>query len=207
MKILSILAGLLLTVGAQAQTLTTVAPNNGSGGIFLNLTPVAGPLQFTGFSSYFSSAAGTAVSIEVWARTGSYVGFTTSNAGWTLVQTVSGVSAGTLTESALINFAQPIQLAAGQTTGIYLHAITAGGGIRYTGIGATPPVTTYSNSDLMLFSDTARTGAVSFGGTQNSPRAFSGTVAYSPVPEPATFILFACGGALVVLRRLKSSRV
>jgi hypothetical protein len=207
MKILTVVLAFFLTVGAHAQTLSTTAPNNGSGGIFLNLSPVAGALQFTGFSTYFSSTAGTPVSVEVWARAGSYVGFTGANTGWTLVQTVSGISAGSTAESALINFAAPIQLAAGSTTGIYLHAITAGGGIRYTGTAAIPPTTTFSNADLSLFSDTARTGAVSFAGTANSPRTFSGTVAYSIVPEPASFLLLGFGGAFALLQWRKKSQI
>jgi hypothetical protein len=206
MKIFSALVAFCLTLSAQAQTLTTVAPNNGSGGIFLNLSPVAAPLLFTGFSTYFSSAAGTPVSVEVWVRDGTYVGFTGSSTGWTLVQTVMGISAGSTVESSLINFAAPIQLAAGSTTGIYLHAITAGGGIRYTGTAAAPPTTMFSNADLTLFSDTARTGAVSFAGTQFSPRTFSGTVAYSPVPEPASIMLLGLGGLIAAMRWRKKLR-
>ena len=205
MKILSLLLALFLTVSAQAQSLSTgFISNNGSGGVFLNLTSLAAPLEFTGFGTQFSSAAGTAVSVEVWVRTGSYVGFTTSNTGWTLVQTVSGTSAGTVTNSAIINFAAPIQIAAGQTMGIYLHAITPGGGIRYFGTGAGGHQTTFSNSDLSLFSDVSRTGAVSFAGTQFTPRTFAGTVTYNVVPEPSTFLLLGIGGAFAVVRWRKA---
>jgi len=207
MKILSLLLALLLTVGAQAQSLSTgFVSNNGSGGVFMNLTPVAGPLEFTGFATQFSSAAGTPVSVEVWVRTGSYVGFTTSNTGWTLWQTVSGTSAGTLTNSAVFNLTLPVQLAAGQTMGIYLHAITVGGGIRYFGTGAGGHQTTFSNSDLTLFSDVSRTGAVSFAGTQFSPRTFAGTVTYNVVPEPATVFLLGVGGAFALFRWRKTAR-
>ena len=200
MKILSVVLACFLTLSAQAQTLSTTAPNNGSGGVFLNLTPSSQPLDFTGFSTYFASAAGSPVSVEVWIRTGSYSGFTSSSTGWTLWETVAGVSAGSTTESALINFAAPIRLAAGQTMGIYFHSTTAGGGIRYTGTGGSPPTTMYSNADISLFSDTTRTGTVPFGGTQFSPRTFAGTVAYTVVPEPSTFLLLGAGGAVALLR-------
>ena len=205
MKILSLLVALFLAVGAQAQSLSTgFIANNGSGGVFMDLRPMASPLEFTGFATQFSSAAGTPVSVEVWVRTGSYIGFTTSNAGWTLWQTVSGTSAGTVTNSAVFNLSLPVQLAAGQTMGIYLHAITPGGGIRYFGTGAGGHQTIFANSDLSLFSDVSRTGAVAFAGTQFAPRTFAGTVTYNVVPEPSTFLLLGIGGAFALFRWRKA---
>jgi hypothetical protein len=181
--IASLAGGLVST--AAAQSLTTAAPNNGSGGIFMDLTPVGAALQLDSFATYFSSASGTPVSVEVWTRPGSYVGFTTSNTGWTLSQTVAGVSAGTAT-AATVPLTTAIILPSAATTAVYLHAITAGGGIRYTGTSAAPPQTTWSNADVQLFSDVARTGAVAFAGTANTPRTFAGTINYSPFNPLAT---------------------
>jgi hypothetical protein len=168
-----------LTSATHAQSLTTTAPNNGSGGVFLDLTPVGGALNLNAFASYFSSTAGTPVSVEVWTRPGSYVGFSGSNAGWTLTQTVVGTSAGTATLSASIPLTTPIPLPAAATTGICLHVITTGGGIRYTGTTTVPPQTTWSNADITLFSDIARTGTVAFAGTANTPRCFAGAIEYT----------------------------
>lgn len=174
-----------LSPAGYAQSLTTVAPTNGSGGIFLNLTPATVPLSFTAFDTYYTSTSGTAVNVEVWTLAGPYTGFTASSAGWTLSQTVATTSLGSATP-APTTLTTPIDLPLGTSTSVYLHAVTSGGGIRYTGTSAAPPQTTWSNADLQLFSDVSRTGAVAFAGSQFTPRTFSGTVYYAPVPEPAS---------------------
>ena len=76
-------------LAAQAGGLTTAPANNGTGGIFLDLTPATASLFFEVFETPTAAAVGVPIQVEVWTRPGSYVGFTTSNAGWTLAQTVS----------------------------------------------------------------------------------------------------------------------
>lgn len=199
---LAIVAGLPLC--GLAQTLSTTTPNNGSGGVFFNLTAASAPLEFTGFQTYYSSASGTPVQVQVYSRPGSYQGFEGSNAGWTLVETVNAVSAGSTVLSGTAMLANPISLPASQTVGLYLHAITAGGGIRYTGTNTAPPQTNWSNADLALFSAHTRTGAVAFGGTLFTVRCFAGTIHYqSVVPEPATFATMGIGALFLMRRRRK----
>jgi hypothetical protein len=184
-----------------AQTLSTLAPNNGTGGVFMNLTSNS-DLTVTQFDFPLGNATvGTPASVEVWIRSGSYVGFTTSNVGWTLHDTISAVAAGTSvwTPGVLNN---QITLLTGQTTAVYLHSVTAGNGLRYQGTGTTA-TTTFSNTDLTLFSDVARTGNVAFGGSQFTPRAFSGTVHYEAVPEPATMAVLGLGAVALMRRRKK----
>lgn len=173
---------LSVPLAAHAGGLSTAAPNNGSGGVFLNLTPAGASLFFDSFEVPTAAAAGVPIQVEVWTRPGTYVGFTTSNAGWTLVQTVSGTGGATTSTPVPFTLTPPITLLTGTTTGIYLHGITAGGGIRYTGTGALPPQTTWTNADITLFSDVARTGAVAFAGTAFTPRTFSGNILYSTTP-------------------------
>lgn len=183
--------GFCLTHSAFGQTLSTTIPNNGSGGIFLSLTASTADLNFDAFRTYLAAAAGTSTNIEIYTRPGAYAGFTASNAGWTLTQTVTASSAGSTVLTATIPLTTQILLPAGSTISIYLQSITAGSGLRYTGTGGSPPQTTWSNSDLTLFSDVSRTGAVAFAGTQFSPRTFAGDIDYSfaAVPEPGTIAL------------------
>ncbi len=201
MKYLVGLCMCVVAASAMGQTLTTAAPNNGSGGVFLDLTPTSTTLFVTQFDVAFSGTVGTTAPVEVWTRSGSYVGFTGSNAGWTLTQTVSAVRGGSLVWVPMV-LTTPIVLGPG-TTGVLLHCTTTttGQGIRYTGTSAAPPQTTWSNADLTLFSDVARTGGVPFGGSQFTPRTFSGVVYYSAVPEPMTLAGLGIGFAALLRRR------
>lgn len=166
-----------LQVG-QAQTLTTAPDDNGSGGVFMNLQALSGPVIVTGFDAPINAPPDLAALVEVWVRSGSYVGFTGSSAGWTLTQTVTGITQGSGNQTPFALTA-PITVASSGVTAIYLHSTQTGTGLRYTGAAGAPPQTTWSNADLQLFSDTARTGTGPFAGGSNSPRTFSGVIRYS----------------------------
>lgn len=208
--LLALAVALGATTSAQAQILSTLLPNNGSGGVFMELTPSTSDITFNGFATFFASAAGTPVSVEVYTRPGNYAGFTASNAGWTLLETVNGTSAGGASLpanlSAPIFLTNPLNMTAGTTTSVYLHSITVGGGIRYQGTGTTS-TSTFMNADLTLFTNVSRTGAVAFAGSQFTPRAFSGDIHYSVVPEPASLITFGLvGGIGFVVRRYRRAK-
>ncbi len=159
--------------------LGTAEPNNGSGGVFMNLRGKTQNITINRFDVAFTGTVGTTVDVEVWTRNGTYVGNDGSANGWTLTQTVQGTRQGSDTFSPLV-LTNPIVIPHNQTRAVYLQAVSAGGGIRYNGTGANPPVTEWSDNQLELFSDVARTGDTPFGGGRFTPRTFSGLIHYVP---------------------------
>lgn len=172
-----VLACLGAAASAQTGSLETVGNNNGSGGVFMDLSPFTDLLSITEFEVAFTGTAGSTVEVEVWVRPGSYAGFEGNSEGWTLAETVQGVRRGTSTLSTL-TLDDPIEVEPGGVTAIYLHAIGSGGGIRYNGTSANPPQTTWSNTDLEMFSGHARTGNAAFAGSLFTPRTFAGVIHY-----------------------------
>lgn len=190
-----------LVSAAGAQTLTTEPNNNGSGGVWMDLTDLTVGGTFLVINeievSGINGTVGRDVDIEIWTRPGSYVGFDGDPAGWTLHQTVNVIRQGTAGAVALgLN---DITIPDGETVAVYLQALDASG-IRYTGTGANPPQTTFSDGNLELFSDLATTAAAAFTGGRFTPRTFSGSVTYTVIPAPASAALLGLSG-LVALRR------
>lgn len=199
MKTFAIL-GLFAVAGASfGQILNANATaNNGSGGIFMEFT-ATNSLSITSIDTFVTaSAAAPTAQIEVWTRSGSYLGNIASNAGWTLHDTVT-IGATASTVLANINFAD-VNIGAGNTVSVYMHSITTNRGIRYFGTGTTSN-TNFADANLSLFSNTSRTGAVSFAGTAFTPRALAGNVNYTVVPEPATMAVLGLGALAAIRRR------
>ncbi|TVS04352.1 MAG: hypothetical protein EA423_07750, partial [Phycisphaerales bacterium] len=100
-------------------------------------------------------------------------------AGWTLHETAFGTRQGIGGFDPLV-LANPIELTPNQVRAVYLHAIAPlGDGIRYNGTAASPPQTLWSNNDITMFGDVARTGGVPFEGGRFTPRTFAGTINYN----------------------------
>ncbi len=157
----------------------TGVPNNGSGGVFMNLRGKTQNIIINQFDVAFGGAVGGSVDVEVWTRDGSYVGNDGSASGWTLTQTVQGTRQGDFTFSPLV-LTDPIEIPEGQVRAVYLQAVSSTGGIRYNGDPFSPAVTEWSDNQLELFSDVARVGATPFGGGPVTPRSFSGRIHYEP---------------------------
>ena len=197
----TVLGLLMVPLVARGGTLNVShLPNNGltasGASIFMDLTDLTGSgLSVGSFTTYASSAAGATWTVDVYTRPGSYVGFDGSSAGWTLHTTVNATSNGTTTQAPLDLGSSPILVGPNATTAVYLVAVA--GGLRYNGTNTLPPVTTWDNGELRMFSDVARSAL--FAGTRFPGRTFAGTITYAAIPEPAS--LGVLGAALVLALR------
>lgn len=163
------------TFYAEAATSNTtslflsLAGGNGSSGNMFDIVAQTN-IEVNGFDIHLSNTITN--TIEIWYRPGTWVGFNTSNAGWTMAgtTTVTGMGTGNLTQVPL-TFTVPIP--GGQTYGFYVTT-NGGGSVAYTNGTAIGNVWA-SNSDLQLLEGN---GGGYFSVTF-SPRAFNGQVKYS----------------------------
>jgi len=164
-----------------------------------DLTTNSSAITLTGLSLLDNSTS--ALTLDVYIKSGSYVGFDTTPAAWTLVSTTAvatGKGNATPTPVSLT----PFTLAANTTYGIYVTFTTA----------STPPnmlytrgSNTYSNSDVSLSLGEGLNGL--FGATSVFPgRTWDGTINYNlgstAAPEPSSVLLFTIAApCLLYLRR------
>jgi hypothetical protein len=166
--------------------IATAPQDNGPGGVFLDLEAIGEELIISGFDVPIQGDIDTLVDIVVLVRSGSYQGFADDPDAWTVHATVPVHPQNFANTLTAIDLDQNISIPAGTTTGVYLQALSSGG-IRYSGTNANPPQTTWSNDDIILFSDTGTTADEPFAGTLFSPRAFSGLVRYSTLSADRVF--------------------
>ncbi|MCW3078463.1 MAG: psrP3 [Bacteroidetes bacterium] len=145
---------------------TTTAAGNGSAGNMFDVVPSTN-IIWNGAAMSISSV-GT-VSVEIWYRSGSFVGFENANTGWTQLLTTTVTSPGTGTLVNITGFAVPLN--AGQTYGLYVT--TNGGGVNYTN-GTLLGNTFVSNSDISV--KEGKGGSYFL--VTNSPRVFNGALLY-----------------------------
>jgi hypothetical protein len=115
--------------GAGTSMNTTFFAGNGSNGNMFDITALK-PITITGFSGH--ADIGT-TNWEIWYRPGTHVGFTTSNAGWTLLGSATGVpSSGLGLATAIpISFAIPMEI--GETYAFYVTTtVTSPNGVYYS---------------------------------------------------------------------------
>lgn len=136
-------------------------------------------------------------SLNVFARSGTAAGFEQNPAGWVLVSSGTGTSAGAGNPTAVD--ISDFTLNAG-VTGIAVQFMN--GFLNYINASGAH---FYSNADLSLsgISSSNSTIAGFDGTTVHNQRTFSGTVYYDAVPEPATMSVLALAGFAALRRKRK----
>ncbi len=177
---------MLSPAGIDPGTLTTAPANNGAGGVHMRLQAVSQPLLLLAFDTPIHGNSGIPVQVQVWTRPGNYIGHVDSADGWTLSQTVTGLSQGGDLPAAF-DLDVPIAVDSAGMVSVYLHSITPSAGIRYTGTASTAPQTTWNNDDIVLFSNTAMGGHEAFASNPATPRTFSGSLHYQIVDHDLIF--------------------
>jgi hypothetical protein len=190
-----LLAAVALPAAAGSIT-TTTSWNDGGTGAMFNATIGGTSLSVTSLDLFDTTTS--PLTLDVYIKTGSYVGFATTPAAWTLVSatSITGLGSASLTP---VNVT-PFTLAAGQTYGIYfVLSNVSGSNMLYTTGSAT-----VSNANLTLTLGEGTNGL--FGATSVFPgREWDGTINYSllsSVPEPAPVALLGLAApGLWLLRR------
>jgi hypothetical protein len=143
---------------------TTFANNNSCGGG--NMFEITAYNEITVDSFDLNMNAGT-VNVDVYYKVGTFTGFETTGAAWTLLGSGSATSTGTGIPTRLA--VGGLTIPAGQTYAIYIYATN----MVYTTL--TVP-TNYTNSDMNLL---AGVGLCSLFGGTNNPRGWNGRVYYT----------------------------
>jgi hypothetical protein len=135
-------------------------------------------LGINAFGINSNDPASTAMTVEVWTKAGTYDGFQTNQAAWTLVATVNTVSAGPGNVT-LVPLPSPFRLNANALTGMYLNFNAA-----YSNVATGTP---YSNADLTI---TIGDGLCTPFAGVNTGRAWNGRIYYGGGCEgPRTMVV------------------
>lgn len=194
------LISLALANPAQAASITTTFVSTtgaSSGGNMFDITTFGNALNVTSLEVNVDTT-GT-FNLDVYTKSGTYVGSQTNSGAWTLVSSATGITGQGQDNRTFVDIPD-FTLAANSVTGIYVATNTT---IRYTS-GAN----TFSNGDLQL---DLGAGIGGLFGNVFTPRTWNGTITYdvqasATTPEPATLLgLMVFGGGLLASKRKKES--
>ena len=171
-----------------ADTMTLSAnpgPANNGGSpnwaMFLNLIGGTRDVYVTGIKTASTAAAGGPVSFEVYIRDGNALGGPVSSgpgsstAGWTLIDTATGVQGSTSNGISELIALGPILVQANDTVGVAFKFLVAGP--RYFGTGS-PPLENYNDTNIRLVTGDGRSAPFTPTGSFFSSRALTGEIRY-----------------------------
>lgn len=177
---------LLMTSASYSVVLTTTfAGGNGNAGNFFDVNTLGGDLNVSRLDLNLDPGTFT---VELYTRSGTWVGNNASPVGWTLVGSSSVISAGTNNPSP---FNVAFTLPGASTTGMYV-TVVGSAAINYTNGTAVGNVFA-SNADLQI-REGAGSGVTLFPASLNTPRVWNGSFVYelaSSAPEVNTHAMLA----------------
>ncbi|GEQ87270.1 hypothetical protein ULMS_27780 [Patiriisocius marinistellae] len=172
--------------GIPAELNVGLAGGNGlnPGGNFFDIN-VLNDVSFQSFDMNLDAGSGN---VEVYFKTGTWVGFESDPAAWTLVATTAVTSAGENLPSPL-NLDLDIDVAAGETVAFYVATLDLG--INYTNgpAGSMVGDILVSDTNIEHLQGGGKTSLAA--GTLFSPRNFNGIVRYE-TPDPTSGLVFTC---------------
>ncbi len=173
----------LIAVQAIQSSLTTsFAGATTQGGNMFDLEPINN-LTINSFD--INMPTGATQTIEVYFKTGTWVGSATTPGDWTLVATTSATSSGAGTPTPL-NLDLGIEVAAGNRVAFYVTSAT--GSLIYSG-GTTVGNLYASDTNLKVYEGAAKSYPF---GTTFQPRNFNGKIVYSTVESAPFSGIFDC---------------
>ncbi len=155
--------------GAAGSLTTSFVGGNGQSGNAFDLLPLS-TISITGIDIHVSTTA--AQSVNIYYRTGSYVGFNTALTGWTLHETVAVTGGGTGVATP-VPFTNPLQLNGNQLYSMMV-VLTTSTSIAYTN-GSTTGAVLAQNSDLIIYEGAGISWPL---GSNFNPRYWNGTIYY-----------------------------
>jgi PEP-CTERM motif-containing protein len=180
-----ILASALGAPLANAASITTLfASNNGQDGNMFDLVVATKPLLVTSFDLNLDAGQYT---LELYKKSGTWVGSETNPAAWTFVGT-AGVTSGAANSPTPANFPDFV-IPANSTTALYVTTVS--GGMEYTN-GTQVGNVAASNADLQILEGSGIGYPFGVDGVY-TPRTWNGTIYYQQIPEPSSFAMLALG--------------
>lgn len=198
----AVAAASLPSVGRAGSLTTTYVSNNLQDGNMFDVETGGSALSVTSLGLNLQPGVYT---INVYEKSGTWVGYESTPGAWTLVTTIANVNS-VAADAPTTVAVSGLTLAASSVTGLYI-TMTGGQGMRYTdGTMVGDPAAI--NSDLTIYQ-----GAgvhYPFDGIF-TPRTWNGTITYDvitpAVPEPSSAVLAGLAGAVgLAAARLRKRR-
>lgn len=152
---------------------TTFANNNGAGGNMFEVTAGGSAVTITGLEGHWSS---TSVDVEVFFKTGSYIGSEQNASAWTSLGRTGTIPANGTGTPTLLPLSLGVTIPAGATYSFFVHSHT--GSINYTN-GTTEGNIFVNDGNLSITEGIGTSSGTPFGTSRFSPRVWNGTLFYN----------------------------